>query len=278
MKLLKINFLYVALAFMAFAFTSCEEDVTDDNELSEFVSLEERKVIEITPTESAVIQTKIYATPSNTSRTVNLYVDSAPANTNIDLNYVSFPSSITIPAGASEVPFEITVENYGLGAGGKKFAIGIQSQEGLNLAYSTNSVNASTLALAPYGAKLFKITARDYCPYTSVNLSIKFDNYPEETAWELYDASFNVIASGGISGTTITGYAALGFADQSTFSTDFCLESGDYTFVIYDDYGDGMYTSASVQGNYALKLQDGTILAQGGGNFGSFQDTAFTIQ
>ncbi|MVO09262.1 hypothetical protein GOQ30_08845 [Flavobacterium sp. TP390] len=276
MKLLKINFLYLALVFMALTYTSCEEDVASDNELSEYVGLEERRVIEILPTETGVVETKIYSTASSVSRTVNLLVDSS---TNIDLNYVSFPSSITIPAGTTEVPFEIVFENYGLGAAGKTFALKIEAQAGMNVGLPVGSVTTSN-GYSSNTSKLFKITARDYCPNTSVNLSIKFDNYPEETAWELYDASFNLIASGGFdaSGTTITGYAALGFADQETFSTDFCLESGDYTFVIYDDYGDGMYTSASVQGNYTVKLQDGTVLVQGGGNFGSFQDTAFTIQ
>jgi hypothetical protein len=111
---------------------------------------------------------------------------------------------------------------------------------------------------------------------SQVELSIRFDNYPEETAWELYDSSLNVIESGGFTAGTITGFAALGFADQGIFKTVFCLTPGSYTFVIYDAYGDGMYTSASVQGNYSVKLGE-TVLASGQGDFGTSQATTFTI-
>ena len=59
---------------------------------------------------------------------------------------------------------------------------------------------------------------------TPVKLSIRFDSYPEETAWKLFDSSLNLIDSGGFdaTGTTITGYAALGFANGSTFSMVKC--------------------------------------------------------
>jgi len=110
-----------------------------------------------------------------------------------------------------------------------------------------------------------------------VDLSITFDNYPEETAWKLFDSSLNVIESGGFdAGDAITGFAALGFADKSTLETAFCLSPGEYTFIIYDNYGDGMYTSASVQGSYTVKLGD-TVLATGIGDFGASQATTFTI-
>jgi hypothetical protein len=58
--------------------------------------------------------------------------------------------------------------------------------------------------------------------------------------------------------------------------TAFCLSPGEYTFIIYDNYGDGMYTSASVQGSYTVKLGD-TVLATGIGDFGASQATTFTI-
>jgi len=113
---------------------------------------------------------------------------------------------------------------------------------------------------------------------SQVELSIRFDNYPEETAWTLVDSSMNVVASGGFNaaGDAITGYAALGFADRSTFAQNLCLPSGQYTFTIYDAYGNGMYTSASVSGNYTVKLGD-TVLASGYGNFGAIQETIFII-
>jgi hypothetical protein len=116
---------------------------------------------------------------------------------------------------------------------------------------------------------------------TTVELSIRFDNYPEETAWKLFDSTNNLIDSGGFdaSGTTITGYAALGFAGRSTFTVAKCLTPGTYKFVIYDYYGDGMNTSATVQGTYSIKnLTNGATLFSGVGNFGDFSEHTFVIE
>ncbi len=116
---------------------------------------------------------------------------------------------------------------------------------------------------------------------TTIELSIRFDNYPEETAWKLYDSSLNLIDSGGFdaAGSAITGYAALGFAARSTFSMVKCLTPGTYTFVIFDAYGDGMDTSATVQGTYSIKnLTNGATLFSGQGNFGAFSEHQFVIE
>jgi hypothetical protein len=47
------------------------------------------------------------------------------------------------------------------------------------------------------------------------------------------------------------------------------LTPGSYTFIMNDSYGDGL--SYPANGNFSLKLQDAnqTVLASGGGNFGS---------
>jgi hypothetical protein len=114
-----------------------------------------------------------------------------------------------------------------------------------------------------------------------VELSIKFDNNPEETAWKLFDSSNNLIDSGGFDAatTSIIGYAALGFPDRSTFSVVKCLAPGTYTFVIYDDYGDGMYTSSSIFGTYQIKnLINSSILVSGMGNFGALSEHTFIIE
>ncbi|TXI64190.1 MAG: RagB/SusD family nutrient uptake outer membrane protein [Flavobacterium sp.] len=116
---------------------------------------------------------------------------------------------------------------------------------------------------------------------TTVELSIRFDNYPEETAWKLYDSTNNLIDSGGFdaSGNTITGYAVLGFADGSTFSVVKCLTPGTYRFVIYDLYGDGMSSSSTIQGFYnMINLSNGASLFNGGGNFGTFIEHEFVIE
>ena len=105
------------------------------------------------------------------------------------------------------------------------------------------------------------------CNTGNVSLSITFDNYPEETAWTLRNASGTTIDSASYStanpdGSTVT----------RTFSG---LAPGDYTFIITDSYGDGICCSYG-SGSYTLTGSLGTIVS--GGSFGSSQATTFCIQ
>ncbi|MFK7787415.1 MAG: S8 family serine peptidase [Crocinitomicaceae bacterium] len=101
---------------------------------------------------------------------------------------------------------------------------------------------------------------------TNVSLSITFDDYPEETSWEITNGS-GVVASGGT-------YASQ--ADGSTLNLDVCLLDGCYTFTINDVYGDGM-CCAYGNGSYNLTNDaNGAVLAQGG-SFASNESTNFCI-
>lgn len=288
MKILKNIYLFLAFLMLSVAFVGCEEDQTSGNSLvnNDYISIEVpfQKTVSLYPDESTSLETKVYASNvSNVDRTFNLVVDAVATTHNA--SYYSVPSTVTIPAGQSFGTFSVQITGTDVG-NGKKLVLGLAQQDGtaINISsFTQTQVYENGSSIPTNYVNVVKTNNLEYnieerCDFNKVNLSITFDNYPEETAWELYDSANNVIASGGLSedGTTITGYAALGYADKSTFTTNFCLQSGTYTFVIYDDYGDGMYTSASVQGTYSLKLGS-TVLASGGGNFGSFQDTTFTL-
>lgn len=99
---------------------------------------------------------------------------------------------------------------------------------------------------------------------TTVSLSITFDNYPEETSWEIRDGS-TVVASGGTYGSQ---------ADGSTINENIDLADGCYDFVILDAYGDGICCSYG-SGSYTL-TSGGTTLASGG-SFGSSETTNFCV-
>jgi len=272
MKNLKNKYVFFSFLLLTVFFVSCEKDVTTENSLKNYVGMEPSKSLSIYPDETVSVESKVYASNvSNVDRTFNLVVD--PASTH-NSSYYIVPATVTIPAGEKVGTFQVSITGTDLGSG-KNLIVGLEQVEGVDYAITSFTTDANGLASVVTSNKI-KYTIEERCDYNKVVLSIKFDNYPEETAWELYDSSNNVIASGGLSddGTTITGYAD--YPDQGTFTTNFCLQSGTYTFVIYDDYGDGMYTSASVQGNYSLKLGS-TVLASGSGNFGSFQDTTFTL-
>ena len=61
----------------------------------------------------------------------------------------------------------------------------------------------------------------------------------------------------------------------ASFTTQFCLTPGTYTFIMNDSYGDGL--SDPGNGSFDFKLLNGTILASGGGNFGFSITRTFTI-
>ena len=103
------------------------------------------------------------------------------------------------------------------------------------------------------------------CSDNEVNLSITFDNYPEETAWTLTNSGGQTVASGGTYGNQ---------ADGSTYTEDLCLPDGCYTFTITDVYGDGICCSYG-NGSYSLTGSSGVLAS--GGSFTNSQATDFCL-
>lgn len=277
MKTNKI-FLFAFIAILL-SFIGCSDDTAKEgNSLKNYVGFEADKYVGVVLTETVNVEAKIVASEvSNVERTFPLVVDAA--TTHSAANY-TVPTSVTIPAGSTIGTFVVNIKGNNLGTTGKKLVVGIPAQADLN---QNSSYVAPSTTNPLYTVKNSKITfnIKEVCAVgkTPVTISIKFDNYPEETAWELYNSSNQLIASAGFNaaGTAITGFAALGFADRSTFSANQCLSPGNYTFVIYDKYGDGLADGTTQPGTYSLKLADGTVLASGGGDFGQFEDKTFTI-
>ncbi len=105
------------------------------------------------------------------------------------------------------------------------------------------------------------------CNVGNVTLSLTFDNYPEETAWTLQNASGTTVASASYSTAN---------ADGSTVSRTFSgLAPGEYTFTITDAYGDGICCSYG-NGSYTLTGSTGTLAS--GGSFNSSEATVFCVQ
>lgn len=103
---------------------------------------------------------------------------------------------------------------------------------------------------------------------SDVSLSITFDNYPEETAWSIVNASGSTIASGGTYGSQ---------ADGSTLTIDVgCLDDGCYDFIITDTYGDGICCSYG-NGSYSLTNSDTGVVLASGGSFTSSETTNFCL-
>ena len=103
------------------------------------------------------------------------------------------------------------------------------------------------------------------CNDNQVNLSITFDNYPEETAWAITNSNGQTVASGGTYGSQ---------ADGSTYTEDLCLPDGCYTFTITDTYGDGICCSYG-NGSYSVTGASGALAS--GSSFGSSEATNFCL-
>ncbi|MEN9638747.1 MAG: hypothetical protein RLZZ262_615 [Bacteroidota bacterium] len=99
----------------------------------------------------------------------------------------------------------------------------------------------------------------------NIVVEILTDEYPEETTWELINASNQVIATGGP------------YSDESTLHTlEVCAPTDAcYTFIIYDDYGDGICCQYG-DGSYQVIDPLGQVVAEGG-NFNDEESTYFCI-
>jgi V8-like Glu-specific endopeptidase len=101
-------------------------------------------------------------------------------------------------------------------------------------------------------------------PTVTVTVDITFDNYSEETSWEIIQNGNVLASSNGL-------YPAGG----TSISESVCLAPGCYDFVISDDYGDGL-CCAYGNGSYAVSNAAGTSLAAGG-NFTNSETTNFCV-
>lgn len=99
---------------------------------------------------------------------------------------------------------------------------------------------------------------------STVNITLTFDDYPEETSWEIRDGS-TVVASGGTYGSQ---------ADGSTLLLNECLDAGCYDFVISDAYGDGI---CCTYGNGSYLVTSGGSTLASGGSFTSSETTNFCV-
>lgn len=272
---MKLNkFLLSAFALGVFSMAtlvSCDDDSATENQLNpNYVSLMDTPVaLEILQGETGTTQGKIYASQATGSdRVVELKVLTADDTdmmpyTTIAAGDYTVPATVTIPAGATEASFPITITGNDLGYSGKQLVIAIVPKAGIDIAMSYDTPNAEVVS------KRAVITAKRACDQNLLSITISSDAYGSETTWELYDVDFNLVASGGPYEDEV--------GSGETRST--CLEDGNYTFVIYDSYGDGM-VSASSQGSYTLSKRDANgaqVQIATGGEFADYEIVEFSL-
>ncbi|MEN8193845.1 MAG: hypothetical protein ABFS12_13570 [Bacteroidota bacterium] len=231
----KIAFLLlITIPFIVF--NSCE----DDDETIDYVTFESSSYnfgVELNGTTTNDI--KIYTTKtSGVDRTFNINV-SADLSSADPASY-DIPSSVTVPANSNIGIIPVTISDLNIGEEGETLVLEIEPTDGLFI------------------GERITLNIKQVCPLNEVILNITFDDWPEETGWELLDSDNNTVASAEIGS----------YAGQTSFSKAFCLEDGTYTFTIYDAYGDGT-------NSYSLIYNNTEIVS--GGAFGESETTTFDV-
>ncbi|MFD1615563.1 hypothetical protein [Gelatiniphilus marinus] len=243
----KLIYGFLFLSMLAFTFVSCEEEGVLPVEIPNAISFNAEGadiLVEETGTTYAIeVQS---TTVSNTARTITAVLNTAES-TGLPAEY-NFSGTITIPAGET-VGSETISFNF------SEMPIGPTR----TLVFDLELPDDGTFLNTARATHTIGYTA--VCPLSGPQLttvSFTFDPWPEELSWSITnDANGLVVATG-------TGYDGL-----TSYSTDVCLISGNYTFTIEDAYGDG--------GALYELTQNGNVVISGGPAYGTGESQSFSI-
>src|SRR5690606_6144481 len=243
MKLNKISLFLIAIVSLL-AFNSCEET---EIERANYISFEKSNYdfpVEVGD-QAATAEIKVFTTrKSGSDRTFTINVNQDL--TTADPGSYTIDQTVTVPANSTVGTFSVESSDANIG---EAIVVEFATEEGI------------------FTGDPMTIQISQLCTTNPLTLIITFDNYPEETSWEIYhvDDLVNPIANGGENG---------GYADMTSITQLFCLDDGDYYFVIYDVYADGICCSYG-NGSYELLNSSGTAIVSGGA-FGANEVTPFT--
>lgn len=235
------KFIYVLLSILVLSNWSCTQDeIVAENYVS-FDSV--NNTIEIPASgngEGIVMVYSSFVASNDTSLSVNV-ID---AN-NITEDQYSISANLFIPAGSNSGELRIDFSNVDLSAS-PSLTLSFEDTLGLNFG------PGATFSLI------------QECPDTNIFVLITFDDYSEETSWEIYrQGEANAIFSNSYgNGLTST-------------NERYCLPAGEYLFIINDAFGDGMCCDWG-EGSYNIILGDGTVVASGG-EFATSESSTFTV-
>ena len=104
-----------------------------------------------------------------------------------------------------------------------------------------------------------------YDSTTQVRLTLKTDDFAEETSWEFRDSSNSLLDSDSYNPSD----------NNKTFNYTFNVVSNEcYTFTIFDDFSDGICCEYG-NGSYELRTDDNTLI-KSGGVFGAEESTVIS--
>jgi hypothetical protein len=206
--------------------------------------------------------------------TLSITLDNYPGETTWQVTNTS--GTVVASGGSYSGQSGTVTESIPLGAGDYTFTIFDSYGDGICCAYGSGSYSLQDEFgnLVASGGSFGSSESSNFCAGdgggssctngNNLTLSITLDNYPAETSWQVANAGGSVVASGGTYGSQPNG---------STVTETISLSTDDYTFTIFDSYGDGI-CCAYGNGSYSLQDEFGNVLASGG-NFNASESTDF---
>ncbi len=111
-----------------------------------------------------------------------------------------------------------------------------------------------------------EITIVDLIEGATIEIEIRTDEFPEETSWELTDSDGNVVAD-------FTNGNSLSLSTVYTWEYDVDCDE-DYTFTIFDSFGDGICCGLFGNGYYIVRVNG--VQVANGGDFSSSESATFS--
>ena len=226
-----LNFFRIVVLFLSVFAVSCDD--SDDNQAAysggktAYMFLKTTSNLPVLQAGGSFVDVEVGVTTLSTSdRTFSIEIDT-DATTALSTQYTLDATEVTIPAGS----YTSTVRVYG-----DYDTLPVDGTVELGL-----KIVASEVFVQGKDANLVSLYRA--CDANLVTLSINFDTYPDESGWSLVRDSDGAVLG---SGDDYTG--------ETSFSQEFCLDAGNYTFTFTDSWGDGM------DGSYSLTHSDGTVL------------------
>lgn len=191
-------------------------------------------------------------TKSNQDRTVSLSV--LPDATTALPEMYTLPNSITIPAGEYTGSVEVSVDFTEVEPG---------TSNTVAIEYNVSESNAVT------EREVINVNFDGACTENLLQINIEFDSWPEEIYWRIQN-------SGGVTVAASSPTPAYGAYSGLTggIVIEECLPSGEYTFTIFDQYGDGA-------GAYSLGLAEcsgTTELYSSDGSYGGGENVTLVLE
>lgn len=211
---MKYIFKSISILFVAALFISCDQDpILYTGEAAPAAYSFSKSSETIGVCEPTVPVTVEVTEAANQDRTVNVSVNS---NSTAQSSEYTVANSVTIPAGEYVANLDVTIDFAQIPEGdSRELILDINTPEG-------STINTRGSIVVGFSSA---------CTLNEVEFSFSLDDFPEEFAYQVLDATTQEL---------LLGETAFGeFEGVESFSETACLPSGDYLLVLFDAFGDG---------------------------------------